>query len=43
MGQEQTWDAAAATFDEDADHGLRDPALWARRITDERYVLVSRT
>jgi ubiquinone/menaquinone biosynthesis C-methylase UbiE len=27
MGED--WDAAAATFDEDADHGLRDPAVRA--------------
>ncbi|MFI6813945.1 class I SAM-dependent methyltransferase [Nonomuraea sp. NPDC050328] len=29
------WDAAAATFDEEADHGLRDPAVsaaWAARL-----------
>jgi SAM-dependent methyltransferase len=29
MGED--WDAAAATFDEDADHGLRDPAVRAAR------------
>jgi SAM-dependent methyltransferase len=31
------WDAAAAAFDEEPDHGLRDPevrAAWARRLRD---------
>ena len=32
MGERDEWDAAAATFDEEADHGLRDPgcrAAWS--------------
>ena len=35
------WDAQAATFDDEPDHGLTDPVYWGKEITDERYLAVS--
>ena len=35
------WDEQAATFDDEADHGLREPSFWGKDVADERYLLVS--
>ncbi|WP_433272569.1 hypothetical protein ACQPZF_16710 [Actinosynnema sp. CS-041913] len=36
------WGGQADAFDQEPDHGLRDPLLWGREIDDERYLLLSR-